>query len=145
VVGAPQELGARAGDGAGGELLEAAEEVAVAARGVPGEVVGAGVHLLQERGLRVDQPVVLEDPVDLGDHLGRIQYVLQYRLRQHRVDARRAQWNPVGVRDELGHRARDDVEADDLDARIAVDGAHTVADRGPADDQQCRRRAREAS
>ncbi len=54
--------------------------------GEAGEVVGAFVHVLEERRLGIDQPVRLQHAPDLLDHLLRVEHVLEHRLDHHRVD-----------------------------------------------------------
>jgi glycosyltransferase involved in cell wall biosynthesis len=134
VLGGPQQDGPGAGHGAGVELAEPPEQVAVAARGEPGEVVRAGMDLLQERSLGVDQPVRAQHPVDLGDDPDRVQDVLQDRLHDDRLDAPVRQRDRVSVGDELGQVAAVQVEADDLDAG-RVEFLDAVAEAAAADDE----------
>jgi glycosyltransferase involved in cell wall biosynthesis len=138
VLGGPQQDGPGPGHRPGVELAEPAEQVAVAAGGEPGEVVRAGMDLLQERGLGVDEPVRPQHAVDLGDHPGRVEDVLQDGLHDHRVDASGGQRDRVGVGDELGQVAAVQVEADDLDlGRVQLLDA--VAEAATADDEDPRR------
>jgi glycosyltransferase involved in cell wall biosynthesis len=136
VVEAPQQLGAGAGHHAGVDLLEPAEEVAVPARGEAGEVVRAGVDVLEERGLGVHEAAVGQDPVDLGDDLPRVEDVLEYRLDDHGVDAAVRQGNGVGVGDDVRQVAAVEVQANHLDVGTGrVERVQPVAEPSPADDE----------
>lgn len=136
VVDAPQQLGARPGDDAGVELLEAPEEVAVPTEGEAGEVVGARVDVLQERGLGVDETTRAEHAVDLRDDVLGGQDVLEHGLHDHGVDGPVDQRDGVGVGDQHVDVAPEDVEADDLHLGSGVvQRVGAVADR-PATDHQ---------
>jgi hypothetical protein len=62
-----------------------AEEIAVAAFGVAGEVVGAFVDLLHERGFGVDDTSRLEDAADLLHDRFRLQHVFEDRLDDNAI------------------------------------------------------------
>jgi glycosyltransferase involved in cell wall biosynthesis len=136
VVDAPQQLGSGSGNDTGVDLVEVAEQVSVPAQGEPGEVVGPGVHVLQERRLGVDQPVRAQDPVDLGhDDLGGDD-VLEDGLRDDGVDRPVRERDGVGVGDDLDHITAEEVETDDLDIRPQrVEQLGSVADGAAADHQ----------
>ena len=136
VIDAPEQLRTRPGDRSGIDLVEPPEQVAMAARREADEVVRPGVYLLQERGFGVDEPAVPEHSVDLRDHASGVEHVLQDSLDQNGVGASVGQRDLMGVSDELGVRATDDVEADDLHAWIGVRRGHSVADRPTAYDEQ---------
>jgi glycosyltransferase involved in cell wall biosynthesis len=140
VVQGPQRGGARTRGRARVDLLEGPEEVPMPARGEAGEVVGAGMHLLHERGLGVDQAVLGQDPVDLVDHASGVEDVLEDGLHDDRVHAAGGERDVVGVGDQLGDVAAVEVEPDHLDvATGGVQGGQAVADRAAADDQHpCR-------
>src|SRR6266498_2992218 len=58
----PGQGGSRAERHAAVDFLETPEQAAVSEQAEAGEVVGASVHLLHERGLGVDEATRLEDP-----------------------------------------------------------------------------------
>jgi glycosyltransferase involved in cell wall biosynthesis len=136
MVDAPQQPGARAGHRTRVDLGKVPEEVAVPASGEAGEVVPAGVHLLEEGGLGVHQPVRSQHPVDLGDDLRRVEDVLEDRLHHDGVDAAAPQRDGMRVGDQLSQLAAVEVQADDLDLVTGgVQRVQPVAERAAADDK----------
>ncbi len=144
VVEAPQHLGAGSGHDPGVELVEAPEEEPVAAEGEAGEVVGPGVHVLEERRLGVHQPVLAQHPVDLGDDDVRGDDVLEDGLDDDGVDRSVGERDGVGVGDEDVHVAAEEIEADHLDLGTeAVEDLGAVADGASADHQHAAPRREE--
>lgn len=138
MIDAPRQRGARTGYDSAVDLGEAPEEPAVAAVGESREVVRTSVDLLHERCLGIDEPVWLEDSVHLLDHLPWVQHVFQHRLHDHRIDAAGYQRDLVSVRDELDVLAGNDVERQQPQPFAVVQAVDSVADAGPADDQDKR-------
>jgi glycosyltransferase involved in cell wall biosynthesis len=138
VVDAPQQSGAGAGHLADAEFGEAAEQPSVPARREAREVIRACMHLLHERGLCVDKPVLSEHPVDLGDDAAGIQHVFQHCLYDDSVNASGRQRNLVGVRQKLHQRARIDIESENADIATVVKRLGSVADRSAPDHQHQR-------
>lgn len=136
VVDAPEQLGARPGDHAGVDLVEVPEEVAVPAQGEPGEVVGAGVDVLEERRLGVHETARSEDAMDLGNHdLGRDD-VLEDRLDDDRGHRPVGERDGMSVGDEGVHLAPEQVQPDHLDLGAeSVQHVGTVPDRATTDDE----------
>ncbi|NYH90875.1 hypothetical protein F4554_003513 [Actinopolymorpha rutila] len=135
VVDAPEQLGPRPGDRSGIDLLEPSEQIPVAAGGEAGEVVGAGMNVLEEGRLGVDEAVVAQHAVDLGHHLTGIEDVLEDGLSDDGIDA------PVGERQGMpvGHDdreiARVEIHSDELDIGSgSVEGVDPVTKGAPADD-----------
>src|SRR5438132_11824739 len=135
VVDAPKQLRPGPSDRTRRDLLEAAEEVAVTAARVASEVIRTGMHLLQERGLRVHDSPFAQHSVNLTDHLMRIEHVLENGLYDHSIDALVCERYLVCVGDELNHRGAADIEGDDAQPPIGVERIDTVADRTAADDE----------
>lgn len=135
VVDAPEQLGPRSGDRSGIDLVEPPEQVPVAAGGETGEVVRAGMHVLEEGRLGIDEAAVAQHAVNLGHDLTGIEDVLEDRLDDDGVDAPVGEGQGVPV--SYGDReiARVEVHSDDLDIRPgSVEGIHPVTKGAPADD-----------
>jgi glycosyltransferase involved in cell wall biosynthesis len=128
VVHAPEQYGAKAGGGSEVDLVEPAEQVAVPASGEAGEVVGAGVDLLHERRLGVNQAIVGQNSMNLTNDFHRVENVLEDRLDDDSVDAAGLQGNRMRVGDQLGDVAAVKVESDHLDVVTGVEAVQTVAD-----------------
>lgn len=136
VVDAPQELGTRPRHDPGVELVEAPEEEPVSAEGEAGEVVGTGVHVLEEWRLGVHKPVVAQHPVDLGDNDLGGDDVLEDGLDDDGVDRLVRERDGVGVGDKDVHVTAEQVETDHLDLGAqSVEHPGAVPDRPSADHQ----------
>ena len=75
--------------------------VAGARQRKPGEVVGALVHLLRERDLRVEQPTGYEHSVDLLHGTLGVDEVFEHRRGDHRVEGLIAERQRVRVGDHV--------------------------------------------
>ena len=136
VVEAPKQLRARAGSRAGVDLGEPPEEIAMAAGREAREVVRARMDLLHERRLGVDEATVGENPMNLPDHLCRVEHVLEDRLYDDRVDAACRERNRVGVGNQLADVTAVEIKPDQLDVvTTRVEPVQTVANSATPDDK----------
>src|SRR5437588_8450779 len=143
MVDAPEQLRAGPRDRTRGDLVKAAEEIAVATARVAIEVVRTRMHLLKKGCLRVGEAVFPKHSVNLLDHVAWLEHVLEYGLDDDSIHARVGQGDLVGVGDELGHWAAVDVERDQAESSVGVECLDAVSDRAATDHEhdRCRSRA----
>jgi len=127
VFDAPDERGGGARHNSSADLLEVTKEIAVTAAREPGEVIRSCVHLLQERGLRVDESLVFDHSVDLGDDAGRLQYVLEHGLDHDRVNAAVSERDAMCICDELRQLTAVDVEREHARPILGIERTNSVA------------------
>ena len=136
MVQAPEQLGTQAGCRSGVDFGEPSEQMAMPAGGEAGEVVSARMDLLHERRLGVDQPSPGENSMDLANHLGRVENMLEDSLHDDRVDTPSRERDSVRVRDQLGDVAGVEVETNHLDLSAAsIETVQAVSDRAPTDNE----------
>src|SRR5829696_8092334 len=99
----------------------------------PREVEGSFVHLLHERRLGIDEPVVTKDAISLVDHLSRCGHVLEDRLNYHSVEGTCGEWEGMPVARDLDLRAEVDVRFEKRNGWVRVKHPGTSANRPSAD------------
>ena len=137
----PGEGSPRPRHGAALNLGESPEQTLVPHVAEAGEVEPVQVHLLHERRLRVDDPVRLEDPVNLLDAAPGIGHMLEDGLRHHRVDAAVLEREIMRVAEDRRRRVGRRVDVDETDGRLPGELAHPFAPDAAAHQQHHRRRA----
>ena len=93
----------------------------------PTEVVGALVHLLHKRGIRIHQPPNLQHTVDLSRTPPGIEDPLENAFSRDRVEAAVLEGQVVRIADQRDLRSRRDVRLDDLRIGRGPQGVQVLA------------------
>src|SRR5579859_3556499 len=102
------------------------------------EIIGAFVHLLHERNLRIHQAAALQNSIYFRrDHV-RFEYVLEHRLNPHAMERFRTKWKVMSIDNRTGERRGVYVGTDNIDLRAVVQNLCAVSDCTSADDQNAR-------
>ncbi len=101
----------------------------------PQKVIAPRVYGLHEGGLGVDQSVVLEHAVNLGDAAKRVDHMFEHRLDDHRVEAPVLKREIVTVADDDRLIAEIHVACDEIERGIVQDRVKPLADQAASYDQ----------